>query len=143
LRKLPKVLLESEPQPTRSKIFNIAENLFRIIVFIMTLFMKLEITTPLQKSGLLLYVLGVILYFISWIPLITNRPNRWSNSYIGLLASSFTPIIWLFGIGLIGNTSFIAVDHVSWIFNLLSILFIASHVIHTFYVIKNNLKESN
>lgn len=142
-RKLPEALKESKPQPPVSKIFDIAETLFRIIVFSMTLFMKLELATLLQKAGLLLYVFGVLLYFISWVPLIGNRSNRWCDSYIGLLAPSFTPVIWLFGIGLIGNTSFIAIEHISWIFILLSILFIISHVIHTFYVIKNNLRESN
>ena len=141
--KLPKAFLEAEPTTIKSTIFNIVEHLFRIIVFIMTLFLKLNITSPQQKVGLLIYLAGVLLYFISWIPLINKKETIWKNSYFGLLGPSFTPIIWLLGIALIGNKSFIAIDNVSFIFISLSILFITFHVIHTFYLIKNNLKESN
>lgn len=102
-----------------------AENGLRIIVFAMPLLIPLMLKTPLQKAGLAVYIIGTLIYFISWVPLILAPHSAWSNSLIGLLAPRITPFFAFLGIALIGP---------SWIYGLTTLLFI---ILHTWHGIQN------
>lgn len=80
------------------------ENISRTLVFMLTLLMPLNILTTTQKKGLLLYICGTILYFISWLALMYFPGSVWSNNVFGFMAPAYTPLLWLTGISLIGNS---------------------------------------
>ncbi len=71
--------------------------------------------------GLVVYCLGMLVYFASWLPLIFLPESNWSESAAGLLAPAYTPLIWLSGIALVGG---------SWPYAGLSMLFVVVHVYH-------------
>ena len=103
----------------------IAENLLRMLVFVLPLLIPLLIKTPLQKAGLVVYIVGTLIYFASWLPLMLAPQSAWSNSALGLLAPCITPLFSFLGIALIGT---------SWPYAAISSLFI---LVHTWHGIQN------
>ena len=112
----------------------IPENIFRIAIFVLPAFMPLYIFTRIQKTGLLLYILGLFMYFLSWRPLILYPVGEWSTSLIGFTAPAITPIIWLTGIALIGYRWFFNYRFSRWHYFLLVLLFIGFHFAHYYLV---------
>lgn len=107
------------------------ENISRTIVFMLTLLMPLSILTSTQRKGLFLYISGTILYFASWLVLIIFPKSGWSNSIIGFTAPAYTPLFWLIGIGLIGNSFYFNLPYRRWFFIWLSFIFLIFHNFHT------------
>ena len=70
----------------------------------LAVFMPLRISTQRQKTGLVIYIVGAILYILSWVPLILFPQSAWSTSLIGFSAMAYTPLVWLIGIGLVYDT---------------------------------------
>ncbi|MGG8496590.1 hypothetical protein ACQY1Q_09250 [Tenacibaculum sp. TC6] len=87
-------------------IIKYSENGIRLILFILPVFMILSLKTNLQKIGFSMYILGIILYFSSWLLVIINPDSSWSQSLIGFMAPAYTTILFFVGIGLIGNKAF-------------------------------------
>lgn len=110
------------------------ENISRALVFMFTLLMPLRIVTHVQKSGLILYVAGTIIYFASWLVLIYLPDSAWSNSILGFMAPAYTPLLWLLGIGLIGDSFYFNWPYRRWYFMLISIVFLSFHNYHTMLV---------
>ena len=111
-----------------------AENISRTMVFIFTLLMPLSISTLEQKQGLILYVGGVILYFVSWLVLIYFPESIWSSNVFGFMAPGYTPLLWLIGIGLIGNAFYFNLPYKRWFFHLTVIIFLIFHNLHTLII---------
>ena len=107
------------------------ENISRIVVFMLTLLMPLSISTITQKKGLVLYAGGTMLYFASWLILIYFPDSEWSKNVIGFMAPAYTPLIWLTGIGLIGNSFYFNLPYRRWFFISTSIIFLMFHNFHT------------
>ena len=76
----------------------VGENIFRTIIFILPLFFKIGIENSMQRVGGIIFLVGVVLYFASWLMLIYSPDSRWSKNAIGFSAPAFTPIIWLIGL---------------------------------------------
>ena len=110
------------------------ENIFRLLVFVLPLLMPLRIETQSQKLGLWLYSAGTAIYFISWLAQIYFPQSAWSLSAFGFLAPAYTPLIWLFGIGLIGSTFYFSSPYRSWMYIAISIIFIGFHLSHALTV---------
>jgi hypothetical protein len=106
------------------------ENISRTILFIVTLLMPLSISTTRQKSGLILYFAGLLLYFGSWLILIYLPESLWSKSIAGFSAPAYTPLLWLTGIGLIGNSFYFNLPYWKWFFISISIIFLIFHNLH-------------
>ncbi len=111
-----------------------SENVLRIIVFVFPAIMIISLKTRLQKIGFFIYLIGLILYFLSWFLMIVSPESNWSTSLIGFMAPAFTTIIWFVGIGLIGNKSYFRIPHLSLIYIILSIIFVVFHTLHTYIV---------
>jgi hypothetical protein len=103
----------------------IAENIMRMPVFILPLLIPLQFREPVSKIGLAVYIMGTLIYFASWLPLLFAPGSAWSNSPLGLLAPALTPFLCLLGIALIGG---------SWTYGVLAVIFI---LIHTWHAIQN------
>ena len=80
----------------------ILENLSRILVFALPLILPLQIRDGWGKTGLTVYILGTLVYFASWLPLLLAPASAWSASPIGLLAPRLTPFLPFLGIAIIG-----------------------------------------
>lgn len=102
-----------------------AENVFRMVIFILPLFMSLprsaDCQSALPQFGFAIYVVGTLIYFVSWLPLIYVPTSTWSNSPLGLLAPALTPFLFFLGIALLGH---------SWLYGVLSVIFICIHTLH-------------
>jgi hypothetical protein len=98
-----------------------AENAFRLANFILPLFLRIKLDSNLGKIGLVVYIIGTLIYFASWIPLMVAPGSAWSQSLPGLFAPRLTPLIWLAGIALIAD---------SWPYGLLAVVFIFFHTWH-------------
>lgn len=110
------------------------ENISRTIMFIFICLMPIKISTSTQERGFVLYVLGMLIYFASWLSQIYFQNSLWSDSLFGFLAPAYTPIFWLAGIGLIGNSMYFNIPYKRWVFMLISIVFLMFHNAHTFLI---------
>jgi hypothetical protein len=110
------------------------ENISRLLMFVFISFMPLKIITNKQKNGLILYVVGVLLYFVAWLILMYFPNTTWSNSVLGLLAPAYTPLVWLVGIGFIGNALFFKIPYKRWLYFLVVIIFLIFHNWHTYLI---------
>jgi hypothetical protein len=115
-------------------ILTYGENGSRIVLFLVTCLMPLQISTPEQKKGMLLYLTGTIIYFISWLLLIYFPESGWSQSVFGFMAPAYTPILWLIGIGLVGKSFYFKFEHARLIYFLIVAVFIVLHNMHTFLI---------
>ncbi len=118
----PKITLEQINSDAHSSAWLLAaENITRIIVFAFPLLLPLQIQDGFSKTGLAIYLLGTLFYFLSWIPLIWMPNSVWSQSAVGLLAPRLTPFLPFLGIALIGH---------SVLYGVISALFILLHTLH-------------
>lgn len=108
-----------------------SENISRILIFILTLLMPLNISTLTQKRGLILYIGGTLIYFASWLVLIYFPNSSWSNNILGFMAPAYTPLLWLTGIGFVGNSFCFNLPYKRWFFILIVIIFLILHNFHT------------
>jgi hypothetical protein len=106
------------------------ENISRLIVLMLPLLMPLSILAITQKKGLFIYIGGTILYFASWLALIYFPDSGWSNTIPGFMAPAYTPLLWLIGIGLIGDSFYFNLPYRRWFYILISIIFLIFHNIH-------------
>ena len=78
------------------------ENIVRILVFAMPAFFSIGISTKTQKRGLALYLAGVALYYLSYLAQIFFPDSAWSTSMVGFVATAYTNLFWMIGLGLLG-----------------------------------------
>jgi hypothetical protein len=114
------------------------ENLLRSLVFILPVLMPLNVTTREQRVGVGLFFLGTLIYFLAWIVLILYPASAWSTSAFGFMAPAYTPLLWLVGIGLIGDKLFVDVPYKPWIYIGLVIIFLCFHNTHASIVYSRN-----
>lgn len=113
------------------KAIGVPENILRTLIMILPAFMRLQLSTPRQKLGLWLYLAGLLVYFSSWAALIAAPQSAWSTSAAGFMAPAYTPILWLSGIGLIGDElHFQRIHFKPWMYWALSALFLIFHNLH-------------
>ena len=110
------------------------ENVLRAIVILIPLLMPLKVRSRSQKTGLAVFIAGVAVYFASWIALIYFPESVWSRSIFGFVAPAATPIVWLTGIGLIGETLFAGIPYHPMVYIGLSAVFVVFHSIHSYIV---------
>lgn len=114
---------------------SLPENLLRIAVMILPLILRFSVSTGSQQIGLVLYLGGSALYFASWWLQISRPSSVWSTSAVGFLAPAFTPIVWLAGIALTGDTLTISGQYFHpGIYLTLSAFFVLFHCLHTWQV---------
>jgi len=116
------------------------ENIFRLIVFILPVLMPMQIETRSRKLGLGLYIIGTAVYFLSWFLQMYFPQSAWSLSIWGFLAPTYTPLIWLTGIGLIGSTLYFSSPYRSWMYIVTSTIFLSFHLSHALTVFMRNIQ---
>ncbi len=110
------------------------ENISRTLVFITAALMPFSLSTARQKTGFRIYSAGLLLYFLAWLLIMYNPDSSWSKSLPGFLAPACTPLCWLIGIGMTGNSYFFGLPFKRWHFPAISITFVLFHCIHTYLI---------
>jgi hypothetical protein len=108
-----------------------AENGLRVAVFVLPFLMPLDMAAPGAGRALLLYAVGTLLYFASWLPLIWFPGSRWSRRPLGFAAPAYTPLLWLLGIALLGDRLFWDTFYRGWMYLVLCVAFLTTHITHT------------
>ena len=102
-----------------------AEAIERVLVFGLPLFMILpgraDFQSALPKAGLAVFILGTLVYFAAWMPLLFAPASVWSNSTAGLLGPRLTPYLAFLGIARLGG---------SWLYGVIAAVFIFFHTWH-------------
>ena len=139
------LLSESLPEPYRNQavwndvpaVLLLGEYTFRLLFFAATMLMPLcnHKNTAYHKAGIILYAIGVPVYFAAWLMLLRFPDCTWSVSLAGQMAPAYTPVLWMFGICLIGNSFFFNIPFKRWPLLLICFLFLAFHNIHAFLVL--------
>lgn len=115
-----------------------AESSLRFLVFALPFIMPFNVSSTQQRRGLVLFIVGTIVYFASWLALIAAPSTQWARSPIGFLAPSYTPMIWLAGLAVLGRQVFFVTFYRWWMYLALSAIFVAAHVSHAVVVYVHN-----
>ena len=113
----------------------IPENTARIGTLVLPLLMPLGWTSQRQRIGWLLYAVGLALYLAAWLALMLAPESLWSTSAAGFAAGAYTPLLWLAGIGLIGEGGLMRrYPALQWLYALCCVVFLAAHNTHALTV---------
>ncbi len=110
------------------------ENMSRIAVLLLPLFMPLRIETPRQWAGLAVYLAGLLIYLLAWVMQIWYAQTRWSSSRLGFMAPAYTPALWLVGIAMVSEGFYFRSFGQPWLFLALSLIFLVFHNTHAWKV---------
>ena len=80
-----------------------SEIIGRIVVFAMPAFFSVGLSAPSQRRGLILYLVGAASYCTVYGIQNFAPESGWSTSMIGFTASAYTNLIWMTGLGLLGE----------------------------------------
>jgi len=130
-KKLPSHYLKNISHP-----IIIMETITRIITIALSIVMAINIQNKTGKIGLMIYIIGFIIYFTSYFIEIYLPNTLFSRKIIFVLSPYWTSVIWLIGIGLIGNRLFVNIPYHSIVYIVLSIIFAAIHTIHGYLCYK-------
>ena len=115
---------------TNSFTITLIENMLRILLIMLSIVMTVNLKDIKGKTGIGIYIIGLLLYFVSFFILINYADTRLGRNIVVQLSGYWTSIIWLFGIGLVGNKLFFKIPYHYTIYLTLSMLF---GIIHTYH----------
>ena len=110
------------------------ERIGSLIVNILPVLMPLRFSTLMQKKGLVIYIVGMLIYVASWVMMVCFPQSAWSMSQIGFTAITWTPLVWLVGIGLVGDSFYFPIPYKPWFYILPSGIFVAFHFSHALLI---------
>jgi hypothetical protein len=130
------------PQALRPKSYNAnipiflrrGETAFRVLIFALPIFLKTNISTATGRRGLVIFLIGTIIYFSSWLLQIFAPSTSWSKSIVGFSAPAFTPILWLIGLSLMFHSWYFNFSYHYWHYAIPSIVMTTFHGAHALYV---------
>lgn len=114
------------------------ENSLRVVVFGLPFFMRLRWREPAQRRALLLFAVGTLIYFCSWLALMAAPQSAWATSALGFTAPAWTPALWLGALALLGRDLFWRRFYRRWMYALVSAAFLVAHISHTAIVFARN-----
>ena len=106
------------------------EIVVRVILMALSTIMKIDIKDRTGKTGFIIYITGLVIYFISYFILINYSDTAVGGNMILQLSGYWTAMIWLIGIGLTGKKLFVKMPYHYSLYIILSILF---GIIHTYH----------
>ena len=127
------------PEPYLRNISNpivILETIARIITIAFSAIMAMNVHNKIGKLGLIIYLLGSIIYIFSYFIQIYFPNIVINNHMIVTLSPYWTSIIWLTGIGLIGNQLFFKIPYSPIIYIIISVIFCVIHSYHGYLCCK-------
>ena len=118
----------------------ISENVLRVVVMILPTLVPLGVETRAQRVGVAVFVLGFGAYAGSWAALIVAPGSAWAMSAPGFTAPAWTPALWLLGLVLLAERSFIPRVRPRPIFAVCAVAFVALHVTHAALVFERTFR---
>lgn len=118
------------------KVLDVTENGLRYLSFFIPILLKIGFSTSTQRIGLALYLVGLLVYFASWVVQMNPDSCALSKSLGFRLAPAITTIIWLVGIGLIGRESWVSSFNIQAFYFLIIIAFVSVHTYHSYTVFR-------
>ena len=117
-----------------------SENIVRVLVFAMPAFYSVGLSTKTQTIGLILYLAGIFLYYLSYGALIIFPDSTWSNSMIGVVATAYTNLFWMLGLGLLGEKFYFirCLRYRSIFFIAPVLIFLTFHITHAVIIYQRN-----
>ena len=136
------LLVDYLPMELRPEFFNLdipsfilwGENIFRTLIFMFPLFFVLDVKGEVGGRGLIIYMVGVLIYFMSWGALILWPDSAWSNSVLGFTAPAYTPLIWLAGLAFMTKGYYFNLSYKKWHYLIPMFFFFVFHLSHALYV---------
>ncbi len=122
------------------KWLGLCENIFRILVFTVPVFLYFGKNEKHQMKGWYLYIIGLCLYLASYLMQIFFPDSGWSQSLIGFTAPAWTTLIYFFGIGLVCLRTWLPLRWHRSIFLCITVLFVVFHFSHTALVFSRIIK---
>ncbi len=122
------------------ELLTIGENITRSVVFALPGFFSIGLSTKTQKKGLAFYLAGIVFYYFSYAALILFPDSAWSNSMVGVVATAYTNLFWMIGLGLLGEKFYFQ----KWLryrpiyFITPALLFLIFHITHAIIVYQRN-----
>ena len=93
--------------------------------------MPFQLNTAGHRVGLALYFIGLVIYSASQIVLVVAPQSAWSMSIFGFTAGAYTTLIWILGIGMMGDRLFYPrIPWCPWIYFALALGFVGAHTAH-------------
>ncbi|HCC36749.1 MAG TPA: hypothetical protein DEQ14_03545 [Treponema sp.] len=112
------------------------ETITRIMTIAFSVMMAINLDNRIGKIGLIIYIAGILIYFCSFIFVIKASAILLQNNLFILLAPYWTTVIWLIGIGLLGNKLFLKIPYHYTAYIVLSIAFAIIHSIHGYICVR-------
>jgi hypothetical protein len=108
----------------------LGENLFRWLVVLLPILMPIRVVARRQRIGLVVWAVGTVAYFASWVAVIAWPASAWSVGAIGFLAPAYLAFPWLVGIGLMSDRLYVRSPYRWWQYVILSAAFTVFHTAH-------------
>jgi hypothetical protein len=87
-----------------NKTLEIIENILKYSTLMYSLFLPISISSRSQEAGIFIYLIGVMIYFISCCPLLFLPDYDFSSKKFLLFAPFISPIAFFTGIALMANS---------------------------------------
>jgi hypothetical protein len=110
------------------------ERMASLAVNVLPVFMPLRLSSKRQRRGFALYLFGALAYLLAWVAMVYFPASAWSTSLIGSTATAWTSLLWLVGIGLIGDSLYLPIPYHPWVYVSLAVIFAAFHTLHAVIV---------
>lgn len=110
-------------QPIDLGVLGIIENILRFGTFAWPIFMVFDPKNKHFKKHLIFYIVGVTLYFTSWLIIMFMPQSALANTWLIKLAPAYTTTIWFYALGKLGQSKY---------YNYLSLTFVLIHTINAF-----------
>jgi hypothetical protein len=113
----------------------------RVFVFATPLFFTIGLVTKTQKIGFCLYLFGVTAYCLTYGIQNYLPDSLWSTTLIGFTASAYTNLVWMVGLGLMGQQFYppIRLRYRPILYIAPATIFIMLHVAHLIIYFQLNL----
>jgi hypothetical protein len=113
------------------------EMVVRIILVALSTVMMIDIKDRIGKTGFIIYLVGLVIYFTSYFILINYSDTVVGKNIIVQLSGYWTAMIWLIGIGLTGKKLFVKIPYHYTLYIILSVLFGMIHTCHGYILLTN------
>lgn len=109
------------------------ERIIRILLIVLSLFMLIDTKSRTGRLGIMIYVVGLVIYLGSWIVLLRDPTT---DNPVVLLSGYWSAVIWPVGIGLSSDKLWIRIPWRRWIYITLSVLFGVFHIWHGYLLLR-------
>lgn len=125
------------------KALDATENVLRYLSFFIPILFRIRLGTSAGRVGLALYLVGLVLYFCSWLAQLRHGEADFAKTLPFRAAPAYTTVAWLAGIALIGESRFFPVPIVRVAYLATVISFAGVHTTHAIFVYRKQKADGN